>query len=94
MDRDTLKRVSWLARIAADDQELSAYGDHLDRLREFVDDLKSAPIDGVEPMAHPLDMVQRLRVDEVTESDHRQMCQQQAPETMDELAELPMHLIE
>jgi aspartyl-tRNA(Asn)/glutamyl-tRNA(Gln) amidotransferase subunit C len=89
MDRDTLKRVAWLARIAADSQELSAYGDHLDRLREFVDDLKSAPIDGIEPMAHPLDMVQRLRPDVVTESDHRDECQQQAPETVDGLYLVP-----
>ena len=34
---------------------------------------------GVTPMAHPLDAVQRLREDAVTESDQREHFQQVAP---------------
>ena len=35
----------------------------------------------VEPLAHPLEATQRLRVDEVTETDNREHFQQVAPQT-------------
>ena len=37
--------------------------------------------DGVVPMAHPLHMSQRLRADEVTETDKREKFQSIAPQT-------------
>jgi aspartyl-tRNA(Asn)/glutamyl-tRNA(Gln) amidotransferase subunit C len=40
-------------------------------------------------MAHPLDMSQRLRVDEVTESDERDRFQANAPETANGLYVVP-----
>ena len=40
-------------------------------------------------MAHPLDVVQRLRVDEITESDHREELQTLAPETQGGLYLVP-----
>jgi len=36
--------------------------------------------DGVEPMAHPMDQVQRLRADTVTEQDNREKFQAIAPQ--------------
>lgn len=89
MDRDTLRRVAWLSRIAADDNELDGYGHHFDRLLEFVADLESAPTEGVKPMAHPLDMVQRLRPDQVSEDDEREQLQDGAPLTEDGLYLVP-----
>ena len=41
--------------------------------------LKSVDTEGVEPLAHPLDAVQRLRVDSVTETDQREAFQALAP---------------
>jgi aspartyl-tRNA(Asn)/glutamyl-tRNA(Gln) amidotransferase subunit C len=37
--------------------------------------------DGIEPMAHAVDVVQRLRADAVTEADRRDAYQAIAPET-------------
>jgi aspartyl-tRNA(Asn)/glutamyl-tRNA(Gln) amidotransferase subunit C len=48
---------------------------------EFVDQLQAASTDDVLPMAHPLNMSQRLRVDAVTETDERDFVQENAPAT-------------
>ena len=46
----------------------------------FVDELSRADTGGVLPMAHPLDgQHQRLRADEVTETDHHEKYQLNAP---------------
>ena len=43
----------------------------------------------IEPMANPLDAVQRLRPDEVTESDQRELFQAIAPATENGLYLVP-----
>ena len=44
-----------------------------------VEQMEAANTEGVPPMAHPLSMSQRLRADEVTESDQREQFQRIAP---------------
>ncbi len=53
----------------------------LSRIVDFVDQLQAAPTDDVLPMAHPLNMTQRLRADEVSETDERDFIQENAPAT-------------
>ena len=48
-----------------------------------LDQLQAAPTDDVLPMAHPLNMAQRLRADDVTEADERDFFQENAPATED-----------
>jgi aspartyl-tRNA(Asn)/glutamyl-tRNA(Gln) amidotransferase subunit C len=52
--------------------------DKLSRIVDFVDQLQAAATDDVLPMAHPLNMSQRLRADEVTESNERDEFQKNA----------------
>jgi aspartyl-tRNA(Asn)/glutamyl-tRNA(Gln) amidotransferase subunit C len=52
----------------------------LSSIVDFVAELSRAETGGVEPMAHPLDgQHQRLRTDEVTETDQREKYQANAP---------------
>ena len=51
----------------------------LSSIVDFVDQLQQAPTDDVVPMAHPLNQVQRLRPDVVTEADEREAIQGNAP---------------
>jgi len=55
----------------------------------FVEQLDSTDTGGVTPMAHPLDAVQRLRADEVTETDQRERFQAIAPAVEDGLYLVP-----
>ena len=70
-----------LARLQLEDGELDDVVDKLSRIVDFVDQLQAAPTDDVLPMAHPLNMSQRLRADDVTEVDQRDIVQENAPAT-------------
>jgi len=72
-------RAAHLARLGLDDDEAAHYLDDLGRILAMVDQLQTLDTDGVAPLAHPLETTQRLRADEVTESDQRDHFQQGAP---------------
>jgi aspartyl-tRNA(Asn)/glutamyl-tRNA(Gln) amidotransferase subunit C len=63
---DHLARLSRLALDASDRERLAH---ELPRVIALLDELARAPVDGVEPMAHPLEIGVRLRDDVVTEGD-------------------------
>ena len=72
--------IAHLARLAMTEQELPVYVDSLSKIIHFVEQLNAAQVDGVEPMAHPLaGQVQRMRADEVTETDAHEKYQRNAP---------------
>jgi aspartyl-tRNA(Asn)/glutamyl-tRNA(Gln) amidotransferase subunit C len=76
---DQIRRIARLARLAVQPEELAAVGERLNRVLELIDQMRSVDTAGIEPMSHALDMVQRLRPDEVTEPDRRQAYQAVAP---------------
>jgi aspartyl-tRNA(Asn)/glutamyl-tRNA(Gln) amidotransferase subunit C len=75
-----VKKVARLARLAVPDERLAAYTQNLSNILRLVDQLSAVDTTGVEPMAHPLEMMQRLRDDVVTETNHREKYQAVAPE--------------
>lgn len=79
LEPSDVQRAAHLARLALDAADASAYVDDLGRILAMVDQLQEVPTDGVTPLAHPLDTTQRLRADEVTESDQRDHFQRAAP---------------
>ena len=78
LSRSEVERIAQLARIAIAPEEVPGLADKLSRIIEFVDQLKAADTGDVLPMAHPLNMKQRLRPDLVTEPDQRERFQQDA----------------
>ena len=68
-----------LARLKLSDDEYAESVEKLSKIVDFVDQLSQADTSGVVPMAHPLDAVQRLRPDVVTEANERERFQQNAP---------------
>jgi aspartyl-tRNA(Asn)/glutamyl-tRNA(Gln) amidotransferase subunit C len=71
--------IAHLARLAVSDEEAAEVAGKLSRIIELVDQLKQVDTRGVRPMAHPLDMPQRLRADQVTEADQHEVLQRNAP---------------
>lgn len=82
-------KIARLARIEIKDEEIENYAKELSGILDFVDRLNATDTTAVEPMAHPLDQVQRLRVDEVTEGDQRKLFQSIAPEVENGLYLVP-----
>lgn len=76
---DQLQRIAVLARIDVSGEELRGVTERLNRVLGLIDQLQSVDTQGIEPMSHALDLVQRLRPDEVTEPDRREAYQKGAP---------------
>lgn len=82
LSRRDVEHIAHLARLKFTEDELPAFAESLSRIIEFVEQLGAADTADVGPMAHPLeDQVQRLRADEVTETDRRDEYQRNAPVT-------------
>lgn len=86
---EEVKKVATLARLAITEDSLEAYTKNLSNILNLVEQMSEVNTDGVSPMAHPLDMVQRLRPDIVTENNQRDYYQQIAPETEEGLYLVP-----
>ena len=80
ISNDEVKAIAQLARISFDASDVSEYADRLSRILGFVDQMNSVDTQGVDPIAHPLELSGRSRTDEVTDRDQRETFQEQAPE--------------
>lgn len=89
ISRADIEKIAVLARIRLDDEQIPALENDLSNILSLVDQLSAANTDNVEPLAHPLDAVQRLRADEITESNQREAFQTTAPATENGLYLVP-----
>jgi len=81
LNLDDVGRIARLARIEISPAEAERTRDQLNGILDFVAQLQAVNTDGIEPMAHAVDVVQRLRPDVVAEPDRRDAFQAIAPET-------------
>lgn len=80
LSKSEVEKIAHLARIEIDAAAIDGYGRNLSDILAFVAQMSAIDTTGVEPMAHPLDAVQRLREDEVSEGDQRAAFQAIAPQ--------------
>lgn len=76
-----VKKIAHLARLGIDEQQIEHYAQDLSKLLDLMTQMGQQNTNGVSPMAHPLDQMQRLRPDAVTETDQRDAFQTIAPQT-------------
>ena len=86
--RDVLG-VAHLARLHLPDDDVGRIADELSAILAFIAQMNEVDTGGLTPMAHPLDMTQRLRADVVTEPDRREELQAHAPAVRDGLYLVP-----
>ena len=79
LSRDDVEKIAHLARLAISEKDIPDYASDLSNILGLVDQMEAVDTDAVSPMAHPLDMAQRLRPDVVTEIDQRDKFQQNSP---------------
>ncbi len=80
---EQVARIAHLARLQLPVDEQNRVTDSLNNILGLIDQLQAADTTGIEPMAHPLDAVQPLRADVVTETNRRETYQQIAPAVQD-----------
>ncbi len=81
LDRSDVEQTAHLARLQIDAADMDAYSNALNRILELVDQMQAVDTTAIQPLAHPLDAVQRLRRDEVSEPNQRDTLLALAPAT-------------
>ena len=89
LSKEQVQHIALLARLSLDEKDIDDVVEKLSSIVDCVHQLQAAPTDDVVPMAHPMDMSQRLRADAVTESNERDKIQQNAPNVQDGLYLVP-----
>jgi aspartyl-tRNA(Asn)/glutamyl-tRNA(Gln) amidotransferase subunit C len=83
VDKETVKRVARLARIALSEDEVPALQKELNGILAFVEQLNEINVDGVEPMTSVIPMPLRMRPDVVTAGGEAEAVMQNAPASED-----------
>lgn len=86
---DDVRRLARLARIELAAEESGAVLEGLNRVLALIDEMRRVDTQGIEPMAHAVDVSQRLRPDEVKDADRREAYQSVAPAVQEGLYLVP-----
>jgi aspartyl-tRNA(Asn)/glutamyl-tRNA(Gln) amidotransferase subunit C len=89
LDKSEVEKIAHLARLHISDAEADEVTNRITDILALIDQMQSVNTEGIEPLAHPLDVVQRLRPDEVTEENQREALQSLAPAAEDGLFLVP-----
>jgi aspartyl-tRNA(Asn)/glutamyl-tRNA(Gln) amidotransferase subunit C len=90
LTRKDIEAIAHLARLNLTDAEIPVYVESLSNIMSFVGDLDKAKTDGITPMAHPMSgLSQRLRTDDVLETDRHELYQKNAPQVAAALYVVP-----
>ena len=70
--------IASLSKLKIEDTEMDNYTRQISEILEMIQQLEKVDTHDIEPMAHPLNMKQRLRLDVVTEENRRELYQRNA----------------
>ncbi|WP_256478742.1 MULTISPECIES: Asp-tRNA(Asn)/Glu-tRNA(Gln) amidotransferase subunit GatC [Legionella] len=84
-----LKKIAALACIDLNTASAASLAKDVDAILKFVEQLHQVNTEGISPLFHPLNLKQRLRLDEVNEPDRSQELAKIAPLFTDNLYLVP-----
>jgi len=90
LDKSEVAKIAHLARLHINDSEAAEVANRITDILALIDQMQSVDTEQVAPLAHPLDVVQRLRADVVTETDQRTKLQTLAPASENGLYLVPL----
>ncbi|MFN3162046.1 MAG: Asp-tRNA(Asn)/Glu-tRNA(Gln) amidotransferase subunit GatC [Pseudohongiellaceae bacterium] len=80
LDKTEVEKIAHLARLHISEDDVGEVTRRITDILSLIDQMQTVSTDDVEPLAHPLDVVQRLRADVVTETNQRDKLQALAPQ--------------
>lgn len=89
VDKDTVRRIAHLARIAIKEEELEPMTGELNTILAWVEQLSEVDTDGVPPMTSAVEATLRLRPDEVTDGGYADRVTKNAPNGNDGFFAVP-----
>ena len=79
ISREDVRKVALLARLLLDEKEIEEMTSQLSRIHDYMEILRSVDTSALEPMAHPLELVNVFREDELRPSLPRDEVLANAP---------------
>lgn len=79
VDETVVHNIAQLAQLKIDKGDVQAQMDSMSNILNLVEQMQEVDTTDIEPMANPLDAVQRLRPDKVSEPNQRDKFQEIAP---------------
>jgi aspartyl-tRNA(Asn)/glutamyl-tRNA(Gln) amidotransferase subunit C len=79
IEQNDIEKIAELARIRISDNEIGQVTQRITAILQMMDQLQAVDTANIEPMANPLDAIQKLRPDLVTEENRREAFQAIAP---------------
>ena len=89
IELEELKNLGRLAKIELNAQEQNRAAADLNNIMQMITQMQNVDTSNTKPMENPLDANQRLRLDKVTESNHRDEFQALSEHTRDGLYTVP-----
>ena len=83
MDESTIQRLLSLSQLSLDDTAKKKINHDLDAIIGFIEIMDKVDTEGVEPLAHAVDLNQPLRKDDSELAINRDLFQSIAPKTAD-----------
>jgi len=77
---DDVTKIAHLARLTLSPNELQTYTQQLSNILEFVEQMNQIDTSKIEPFAYTAGLAERLRADDVTETNQRDAFQVIAPQ--------------
>lgn len=77
---EQVKKIAHLARLNLSNEDFELYTQQLSTILDFIAQMDTVDTSQVKPLAHPLELSQRLRPDTVNEPDLRDKYQRIAPQ--------------
>ena len=89
LSNEEVGKIAHLARLKVSEEEVEQYRAELSNILDLVEQLNQVDTKDVVPMAHPFEVGQRLREDDVTEANQRESYQSCAQAVEDGLFLVP-----
>ena len=89
LDKSTLERVAYLARIKINNSEMDKMTEELNNIMKWIEELNEVDISNVEPMTGVSNMTLREREDKVTDGGYQDKIVSNAPEKIDTSFSVP-----
>jgi len=89
LDEAQVHNIAQLARIEINPEDIPHYTRDLSNILDMVGQLQQTSTENVQPLSSPLEQNQRLRADQVSESNQRDKFLQNAPLTEEGLFLVP-----
>jgi aspartyl-tRNA(Asn)/glutamyl-tRNA(Gln) amidotransferase subunit C len=89
VDKDTVRRIAKLSRLAVDEQRVGAMVGELNGILSWVEQLKEVNVEGVAPLTSVVEQKLKMRDDVVTDGGNADALMSNAPSDVDHFFVVP-----